>query len=258
MKIYCCQLDIVWEEKHRNFDRVRGLLQAAPPAAGSLLVLPEMFATGFSMRVSHIREGSDSETISFLQEIAREYRVTVLGGLVTELAGRGRNEAVAVSPEGEVRARYTKIHPFSFGQETQHYSPGKELTIFELNGWLVAPFICYDLRFPEVFRSAARRGAQLFVVIANWPAAREQHWMTLLQARAIENQAYVAGVNRCGRDPQLAYSGRSLIMDPKGVVLADAGNAESIVHAELSLELLQAWRRDFPALQDLHPEFLGV
>jgi predicted amidohydrolase len=115
-----------------------------------------------------------------------------------------------------------------------------------------APFICYDLRFPEVFRAAARRGAEIFLVIANWPDRREQHWVTLLQARAIENLAYVVGVNRSGRDPEHVYPGRSMIIDPHGKILADAGGGEAVISAEIDPAEVRNWRRDFPALADMH------
>jgi predicted amidohydrolase len=176
-----------------------------------------------------------------------------LGGLVRQDPdGRGRNEAVAFSPEGELLARYSKIHPFTFGGESEHYARGETICSFRWHDLEVTPFICYDLRFPEIFRAAVKRGAHLFAVIANWPAKRENHWMTLLRARAIENQAYVAGVNRCGADPKLLYSGRSLIIDPRGETLADAGSEEAMISAEVDLEKLLAWRTEFPVLQDMH------
>ena len=118
----------------------------------------------------------------------------------------------------------------------------------------MAPLVCYDLRFPEVFRHAVAMGANLLAVIACWPQPRESHWVALLKARAIENQAYVVGVNRTGKDPGHAYSGLSMIVDPQGEVLADAGGAEGTISAELSRESLENWRRDFPALADIRPE----
>ena len=123
---------------------------------------------------------------------------------------------------------------------------------FEWRGFVVAPFVCYDLRFPEIFRAAAHRGASLFVVIALWPVKRQQHWLTLLQARAIENQAYVVGVNRVGAEPEFLYPGRSVVVDPHGVIIADAGEREHILAAALDVNVVAAWRRDFPALRDAH------
>jgi predicted amidohydrolase len=212
-----------------------------------------MFASGFSMDVAKIAEGERAPTRTFLSQLAHEHEVYIVGGLVTADAnGRGRNEAVVIDARGDEIARYHKIHPFSFGGETQRYSAGRDLVTFEAGGgFTIAPFICYDLRFPEIFRHAVRQGVNLFIVIANWPSPRVAHWTTLLQARAIENQAYVIGVNRCGRDPNLEYPGRSLIVDPRGEVVADASDKEAIVSATLDLPSLQSYRRQFPALADM-------
>lgn len=252
MKLYCVQLDIAWEDKEANFRRVEALLSAARPERGSLVLLPEMFATGFSMNIPRIRDGGEQETPRFLAATARQYGVFMLGGLVAiKSNGRGSNQAVAFTPQGEELARYTKLQPFTLGEEARHYDAGTEPVVFPWHTLMVSPFVCYDLRFPEHFRLATRRGAQVLTVIANWPAVRIQHWITLLQARAIENQAYVAGVNRCGNDPKLAYNGRSLIISPQGEVLADAGNAPGVIHAEVNVDQLSAYRRDFPFLADM-------
>jgi predicted amidohydrolase len=125
------------------------------------------------------------------------------------------------------------------------------VTFFEWNRLKVSPFVCYDLRFPEHFRAATKRGAQLLTVIANWPVARIHHWTALLQARAIENQAYVAGVNRCGKDPTLTYNGRSMIVSPKGEVLADAGHGESVIGVEIDPAELEVYRQQLPFLADM-------
>jgi len=259
MHVACCQFDIAWEDRGVNFARVRGMLAAARLPPGTLVLLPEMFASGFSMNVAGIAD--DGETEAFLASCAADLGLHLLAGLVTRAAdGRGLNQAVVVAPDvGGPVARYTKLHPFSFGQEMRHYARGDDLALFSLAAapaCPVCPLICYDLRFPEVFRQAALAGAKLFAVIANWPAAREDHWVTLLRARAIENQAYVAGVNRIGRDPGNAYAGRSMIIDPRGVVLADAGSGAGVIGAELELDALEEYRRSFPALADIHPAFL--
>lgn len=255
MVVACCQLDIAWEDKARNHARVAALLDAAPPPPGSLLLLPEMFATGFSMDVARTTEGSERSSERFLASLARERGLTIVAGVVTTAAdGRGRNEALVVGPGGHEAARYCKLHPFSYGGEARHFAAGQGVVTFEWSGCTVAPFVCYDLRFPEAFRAAVRKGAQLLVVIANWPAEREAHWLALLRARAIENQAYVAGVNRCGSDPSLRYSGRSLIVDPRGEVLAEGSTGEGIVRAEIDLAALEAYRRTFPALADMRAD----
>lgn len=253
MKVHCCQLDIVWEDKPANFAKVRAWIERVGPGRGDLLVLPEMFATGFTMNVAAASERTNPGAEEFVAKAAREFGIHIVAGVVQNAAdGKGLNQAIAVSPEGAIRARYSKIHPFSLGGETEHYARGASIETFEWNGLKVAPFVCYDLRFPEIFRSAVREGAEMFVVIANWPSKRAQHWVALLQARAIENLAYVAGVNRAGSDPKFPYPGRSMIVDPHGQVLADAGANEGVAQAELDRAVVADWRRDFPALRDMH------
>ena len=252
MKLYCVQPDIVWENKRANFSRVEALLHSAAPERDSLVLLPEMFATGFSMDVPRVRDGRECETERFLAAIARKLGIYLMGGLVTAgPRGKGRNQAVIYTPSGNELARYTKLQPFTPGGEARNYQAGQSITLCNWAGFKLAPFICYDLRFPEHFRAATRRGAQLITVIASWPVPRISHWVTLLQARAIENQAYVAGVNRSGTDPHLAYNGRSVIVNPRGEIVADAGNGESIISAELDLQELLAYRKELPFLADM-------
>jgi predicted amidohydrolase len=216
-----------------------------------------MFATGFSMNVAEIAQGDARETEAFLASLAEEHGIFVCGGVVTRKSdGRGLNQSVTFAPDGELVARYSKIHPFSYGGETEQYAPGTDVVTYRLGQFVIAPFVCYDLRFPEIFRNAVKKGAQLYTVIANWPEPREAHWLALLKARAIENQAFVIGVNRCGRDPKLAYSGRGLVVDPRGNVLADGGNSEGVFGAELDLASLLSYRKDFPALQDMKTGWL--
>lgn len=256
MKIYGCQLDIAWEDKPANFQKVLHLLKEARPEPGSLIFLPEMFATGFSMNVAAVAD--DGATMKFLGECATSLGLYIAGGFVTRAEnGKGRNELLVVAPEGKFISQYAKIHPFTFGQESIHYVGGDKICTFPWAGTTVSPFICYDLRFPEIFRRAMRGGAEVLAVIANWPVAREEHWITLLRARAIENQTYVIGVNRCGRDPQFTYSGRSLIVDPHGKVIADAGSKECIFGTEIDIPALREYRKAFPILGDVRPQYLG-
>jgi predicted amidohydrolase len=251
MKIHCVQLDIAWENKEANHERVKQLLAAHPPEPGSLVVLPEMFSTGFSMNVADISESARRKTEKFLADLARKLGVFIMGGVVTtDDAGGGNNQSLTFAPSGEEIARYTKLQPFTHGGEAEHYNAGQTTVVFKWQDLIVSPFICYDLRFPEHFREAVTGGAQLFVVIANWPMGRILHWETLLRARAIENQAYVAGVNRTGADPKITYNGGSLIANPKGELLAHADDRECVISAELLSEELLAYRKDFPFLAD--------
>lgn len=253
MKVYCCQLDIVWENKAENFKKVRALLKASPPEPGSLFVLPEMFSTGFTMNVAAAVTKEGDETYQFISGISRDFGIYTVAGIVSKAAnGLGLNEAIVLSPKGDLVVRYAKIHPFTLGGELKNYSRGTNIVSFEWNGMKVVPFVCYDLRFPEVFRTAVKQGAEMFVVIANWPNRRERHWTTLLEARAIENLAYVVGVNRAGTDPKHVYSGRTMIFDYHGRLLSDAGSDEGIISAEIEKKEVIQWRKDFPALEDIH------
>jgi omega-amidase len=258
MQVVAVQPDIVWEDKLANFARVREQLAVTRIEPGALIVLPEMFATGFSMNVAGIVEAEDGPTHEFLSETARQYKATVMGGVVTRAAdGRGLNQAVAFGAGGTLLAQYSKIHPFSFAGETDHYVAGDEVVTFSWQNLCVAPFVCYDLRFPEIFRHAVRRGAELLVVMANWPEPRDSHWRALLPARAIENQCFLLGVNRVGRDPMVRYAGHSVILDPKGEPLATAGSQAEVISANLDRDTLVAYRQKFPALADMRGEFLG-
>ncbi|MEZ0389787.1 MAG: nitrilase-related carbon-nitrogen hydrolase [Verrucomicrobium sp.] len=252
MFVQLLQTQPAWEDRAASHTAVRKMLADQPPAPDTLVVLPEMFSTGFSMNTAVTAQSADHEDERFLAEMAVAYRATVLGGVLTPWAkGEFRNESVTFSPEGHLLARYAKRQLFSPGGETDCHRPGSEVVTFPWQGFTVCPTVCYDLRFPEIYRDGVKKGASLFVVIASWPVKRYHHWLTLLQARAIENLAYVVGVNRCGSDPHLHYNGRSVVISPHGHIIADAGEGEGSVTARLDLEDLLQWRKSFPALDDM-------
>ncbi len=258
MRLFGVQLNTVWEDKPASEARVRDLLRGVDVREGDLVVLPEMWATGFSLDTEKIAEDAgNGRAQSFLSSLATEMGAFVLGGVVTRGAGgKGNNEAVTYGPDGREVCRYRKLFPFTPGGEADHYHAGDRGAHFAWHGFGVAPFICYDLRFPEVFRGAVANGAEIYAVMANWPSLRRDHWTTLLCARAIENQAYVIGVNRCGDDPDHAYPGCSRIIDPSGNVLTDAGEDETVINAEPDRAALIEWRRSFPALSDIRAQYL--
>jgi len=254
MRIACGQFDIAWEDKPANYRRVAALARGARLEHGTLLLLPEMFATGFSMNVAATAEPLEGPTAQFLSELAKEHRLHVVGGAVIADAatGRPRNEALAFDPDGKLSAHYAKVYPFSPSRENEYHAAGERVVPFEWSGSRVSAAVCYDLRFPELFRRSAADGAEVLPVIANWPVAREAHWTTLLRARAIENQAYVAGCNRVGRDGNgLVYSGRSQVIDFRGDVLADAGGEETVIAANVDPPALRDYRRSLPFLADM-------
>ena len=257
MNLVGVQLDMAWEDKPTNFAKVRQMLSTNPPAKGDLVVLPEMFATGFSTNVELTAEEPGAETETFLAQTAKELGIYLVGGFVARTEDGPQNVSVTYSPEGMEIARYAKIQPFTAGGESDCHHPGDRLVSYEWNSFTVTPFICYDLRFPEIFRPAAKRGTQLFTVIASWPVMRIEHWVKLLQARAIENQAYVVGVNRTGADPKYSHTGRSLIVDPQGNILADAGEGEGIITATPDKAALEAYREKLPFLDDIREAFVS-
>src|SRR4051812_37065928 len=247
------QFEVVWENKGTNFVTVRRLLEAADPWPNSLIALPEMFATGFSMKAEAVAEPYGGETEQFLSDTAKQFGIFLVAGVAMKgKDGRPRNKALVFSPEGKLMAWYAKMRPFTAGGEKDIYKAGSAPTVFRWGDCNVSPFVCYDLRFPELFREAVRKSRpELFVVIANFPKKRIQHWTRLLQARAIENQAYVVGVNRIGNDPYYEYSGDSVIVDPDGEIIANAGAKEGCVTAELDLAKLNKYRSGLPFLDDL-------
>lgn len=251
MNVHLVQINSVWEDRSANHAKARQLIASANPQPGSLIILPETFSTGFSMNLSVTAEPENGPTEQFLREMAAQYQCCVIGGVVTSTEdGRGMNQALALAPDSTVLARYTKNHPFSLGGEDKAHVAGTDVSLYEWQGLRIAPLICYDLRFPELSRSAIRAGAEVIVFIAAWPVKRIQHWITLLQARAIENLAYVIGVNRCGTDPEFTYTGRSLVVDPHGLIIADAAEQERVVSSRIEPAVLRDWRSQFPALRD--------
>ena len=255
VNVAALQMDLAWEDKPANFSKAREILAAATPQPGSLVALPEMFATGFSMNPARIAEPVGGPTGQFLSDLSREFQIYIVAGAaVRGTDGRPHNKALVFSSEGQPLAAYSKMRLFSPGQEGDHYAAGEESVVFSWHECRVAPFICYDLRFPELFRAvAARHRPELMVVIANWPERRAHHWVRLLQARAIENQAFVLAVNRIGSDPYFTYAGRSLVIDPQGEVIADAGTAAKCLQATLDLAALRSYRSGLCFLDDLRP-----
>lgn len=246
MRVGLVQLDIAWEDVAENHRRAERAVQACAALGAGLVVLPEMFSCGFSMRAEPEEPGGPTE--AFLAELATGLGVHLLGGLPLRVDGRKLNTAAWVSPGGQVE-RFTKLHPFSFAGEHEHYAPGERVVTWNIGGLRVTPLVCYDLRFPEPFRVAAS-DTDAFVVIANWPERRRAHWQTLLRARAIENLAYVVGVNRVGTGDGLPYSGDSAVISPTGETLASAAEQPTVLVAELLPAEVTGARERFPALSD--------
>ncbi|MBT3635323.1 MAG: carbon-nitrogen family hydrolase [Opitutae bacterium] len=258
MRIYGIQADLEWEDKDANFTKIRSLLDDKMIQTESLIVLPETFSTGFSMNLKVTAMNEPGQTESFLSGLAQDKKCWVTGGLIEPTADvqKGINRSVTFSPIGEKLSGYGKVQPAAIYREDEVHEPGDRVDVFALGGFQACPLICYDLRFPELFRIGMQKEANLFIVIACWPKIRIEHWITLLKARAIENLSYVIGINRVGSDPNLVYGGRSLIIDPKGEILTDGGEEESVVEVEIDPKFVEQWREEFPVLNHARPEFL--
>jgi omega-amidase len=257
MRVYAVQMDQAWEDKSANYAKAEAMLEKESPGPGSLIVLPELFPTGYSINMQLTTADEPQKTEAFLRQLAQKYKSWVLAGNAQQkTSDKGGNVAVTFKPDGEKVDTFTKLHPVKYYNEDKAYAAGEGIHVFPCQEFTLSPFICYDLRFPEVFRAAAFKGANLFVVIANWPKIRIDHWEWLLRSRAVENQAYTIGVNRIGNDPNLEYPGHSLILDPQGRSLAEAESEETILSADLDLQILLDWRETFPALKDARSDFL--
>jgi predicted amidohydrolase len=333
MRAHLIQMDITWEDRPGNRRRAKALLDRATQtqglAPGDLAVLPELFDTGFSFNLA-VTADADGATMRFLCDEAAKRQITLVGSrTVLGPDGRGRNRCTVAGPDGSIVCEYDKVHPFSFGKETEHFTGGSRVMLFEWEvpgrsklspsrtsiptptpgtppespvgeramtwaqrvragvftgpregggeggaggpatpgaealagstaGLLafepylrVCPTICYDLRFPELYRLGMLSGAELFTVIANWPQSRAAHRRALAVARAIENQAFVLCVNRAGNDPNLKYHGESFAVGPKGELLGEAGPEECVLSVSIEADVLRAWRREFPAWRDV-------
>lgn len=247
------QLDIAWEDRQANFAKVRPWVASAKAAGARLVVLPEMFGCGFSMDTAAIEEPPEGPSTAFLRAQAQEHNLWVAGTVPERSPGapRPRNTLLVAGPGGELH-RYRKLHPFSFAREHEHYDAGTERVTVTIEGLRCTLFICYDLRFANEFWDTAEH-TDCYLVVANWPRKRRHHWTTLLHARAIENQAYVVGINRVGTGGKLDYSGDSRIFDPWGEPLVTACERETMLLADINPETVRHAREVFPVLGDRRP-----
>ncbi len=246
LSIYVVQTDLIWENSLQNLLRFQWHIQQTAP--NSLILLPEMFATGFTMNPADFAQEMDGMAVSWMKEMSTDR--CVCGSLAILEKGAYYNRFLAVA-NGEIIAQYDKKYLFSLGTEQEHYTPGTQSVRFEWNEWTIAPFICYDLRFPEWMRLQA--GVDLMLVSAHWPKSRMTAWNTLLKARAIENQCFVAASNRVGKDYLgFPYTGCSQIIDFMGSqMVAPMENREVLIHQVLEQNPMIAYRKKFPFLEDI-------
>lgn len=251
MKFAAIQHDIVWCDRQKNFDHLRGMIAEAAANSARFILLTETFSTGFAVEEKAFAEERGGASSQFLASMALEHQVW-MAGTCPELSGvdsRPANTFVVIAPDGR-EFRYEKIHPFTFGGEDRHVRAGDDIVTIDVEGLRVTLFVCYDLRFADEFWKVAT-DTDVYLVPANWPQVRSMHWLSLLQARAIENQAYVVGCNRVGQGGSLIYSGDSRIFDPYGETLAsDVPAQECILYADIDPQRVIEVREKFRFLQD--------
>ncbi|MGI6649718.1 MAG: carbon-nitrogen family hydrolase [Bacillota bacterium] len=252
MRVGLCQLDIAWEDKLKNQIKAKQYIKEASGVGVSLLLFPEMTLTGFSMNIDKTAE-ANAETLNFFKEQAIRYQINIGFGWVEAVQSRARNHYSVVSASGVLLSDYVKIHPFSYGGESTFFDPGNKVECFKIDGVGMASFICYDLRFPEIFQ-AVSNNTDLIIVAANWPELRKKHWRILLKARAIENQVYIVGINCVGIKGGLTYSGNSMIIEPEGNIIGEVENREELVIADIMQDKVIVYREQFPLKSDRRVE----
>lgn len=247
MNISIIQSDIVWADPNQNRHHLEELIKSAPQA--DLYVFPEMFSTGFCTEPQKIAEEDGIPgSLEWMQTMAQKKQCALAGSVATHIDGKYHNRFYFVFPDGHY-VYYDKKHLFTYGGEHRTFCPGKERVIVEFQGIRILLQVCYDLRFPVWARN--RKDYDMILYVASWPESRIEAWNTLLRARAIENQCYVAGVNRVGTDPSCTYCGGSAVIDPYGKTLAACTNGkEEVANARIDMEELNSFRQKFPVLND--------
>jgi omega-amidase len=255
LTITAIQSTLHWEDKQANLamfeKKIMGITEKT-----EIVILPEMFSTGFSMKPEMLAEKMDGETVAWMKRVAAQKRVVLTGSVIIEEEGNYFNRLIWMLPNGQY-GHYDKRHLFAYANEHEHYTPGSKRLIASVKGWRILLLVCYDLRFPVWCRQmppSTEGGEELYdlmICVANWPERRNHAWKTLLQARAIENQCYVAGVNRVGNDGNnIFHSGDSMIVNPMGEILYTRQDEEAIHTLTLQKESLEEVRKKLPFLED--------
>jgi len=250
IRVCSAQLSNVWEDPEKTLEKAEGFIAHAANCGAQLICFPEQFATGWDPLSGKNVQDLTGSIITRLQACAKANRIAVIGSLREAASQYPKNTAVAIGTNGQIISRYSKIHLFSPAKEDEHFIPGTDLGIFSLGPLTCGLAICYDLRFPELFRIYAQKGVQAVFVPSAWPASRIRHWELFIQARAAENQMYVIGVNTAGTTPVDRYSGSSMAADPHGNIISRANEAEQLLFMDLDPAEVTAARAALPVGND--------
>lgn len=253
IKAASVQFNITPGEIEPNLEQVRGALAALAAEGVQLAVLPEMWATGFAYKDLNRLAARTGEIVAEIAALSAQYSMVIVGSLPEPHEDKVYNTAFVLD-NGELKGKYRKIHLFSLMQEDRSFDSGDSWLVTDTSVGRVGVFICYDLRFPELARRLAVEGAEILVVPGEWPKPRQEHWRTLLRARAIENQLFVVATNCCGVSGRLDFFGMSMIIDPKGELLAEAGYEPQNITALLDFDEMAGWRQQIPCFKDRKPQ----
>lgn len=256
MRVALAQLDIQFGDPDANYQQVEVAIQRAAEQTVDVIVLPEMWNTGYALtRLNVVADDDGQRTRQLLSKLARQFRVNIVGGSVAVARdGHYYNEMLVINRHGQLVSQYDKVHRFGLMAEDRYITAGATENVFELDDVAAMGVICYDIRFPEWLRKQAAQGPRVIFVSAEWPTQRQMQWRLLLQARAIENQAFVVAVNRVGSDPDNQFGGQSLVIDPLGDLLAIGGAHPQLITATLDLAQVERVRGQIPVFEDRRPE----
>lgn len=250
MNIAICQYNPIWNNKTKSIERIESLLIDLDKQT-DCLIFPEMTLTGFTMDAENYAEEIDGTGIRYFIELSQKLKIDIFAGIIEKDEERIFNSLFHFNSLGLIQAVYRKIHPFSLSEESKHYSAGEEIVISHIDKTKIGLSICYDLRFPELYRLYGKQNVDIIIDIANWPIKRIEHWKTLLKARAIENQCFMIGANRIGTDPNHKYNGCSAIFNPMGKELLCAENEERIIYCDIDMGEVKTIKEKLPFLKDV-------
>ncbi|MBU7460493.1 MULTISPECIES: carbon-nitrogen family hydrolase [Lactiplantibacillus] len=256
MRVALAQLDIQFGDPDANYQQVEVAIQRAAEQTVDVIVLPEMWNTGYALtRLNVVADDDGQRTRQLLSKLARQFRVNIVGGSVAVARDdHYYNEMLVIDRHGQLVSQYDKVHRFGLMAEDRYITAGATENVFELDDVAAMGVICYDIRFPEWLRKQAAQGPRVIFVSAEWPTQRQMQWRLLLQARSIENQAFVVAVNRVGSDPDNQFGGQSLVIDPLGDLLAIGGAHPQLITATLDLAQVERVRGQIPVFEDRRPE----
>jgi len=257
-RVACIQTDIFFGDPNENMKHIESKIkEAVSNEKPDIIVLPELWTTGYDLtRIEEIGDQNGKNMKEFVSNWSKTYNVNIVNGSIAKVTGDGVYNTMYISDRnGNIIHEYSKLHLFKLMDEHLHLKAGHTDSLFELEGEVCSGFICYDIRFPEWIRKHTLSGAKVVFVVAEWPLARLNHWRTLLLARAIENQCYVVACNRVGDDPKNTFAGHSMIINPWGEILAEAGESEEIITGEIDLQKVSEVRKHIPIFNDRRPDF---